>query len=181
MNQLIEDLLAYSRVERRELTLRRVELQPFIDGLAGEKRNDLDERGVQLALHVNGESVWADASGLAQAVRNYLDNAIKFTRDVPEPRIEIGAEEYESNSRLWVSDNGIGFDMKYHDEIFKIFNRLHRAEEYSGTGVGLAIVRKAVERMGGRVWAESHPHQGATFFLEIPRRASGSPVIWRSE
>jgi signal transduction histidine kinase len=70
---------------------------------------------------------------------------------------------------LWVRDNGIGFDMKFHDRIFEVFQRLHRAEEYPGSGVGLAMVRTALQRMGGRAWAESEPGKGATFFLEIPR------------
>jgi len=88
---------------------------------------------------------------------------------MPEPEIEIGGRETEKSCILWVQDNGIGFDMKYHDRIFEVFERLHRFEDYPGTGVGLAIVHKAVERMGGRVWAESAPGEGATFYLEIPR------------
>jgi len=74
---------------------------------------------------------------------------------------------------LWVRDNGIGFDMKYHDRIFEIFQRLHRLEEYPGTGIGLALVKKAMQRMGGRVWAESVPGEGATFYLSLPRPTSG--------
>jgi light-regulated signal transduction histidine kinase (bacteriophytochrome) len=98
-----------------------------------------------------------------------VDNAIKFTRDVPAPCIELGARETENACILWVRDNGIGFDMEYHDRIYEIFQRLHREEEYPGTGIGLAIVRKAVQRMGGCTWAESAPGEGATFYLEIPR------------
>jgi signal transduction histidine kinase len=119
-------------------------------------------------MSVDGGVVVADPEGLSQALRNYLDNAIKFTGDALEPRIEIGAEENEKNWRLWVRDNGVGFDMLYHDRIFEIFHRLHRIEDYPGTGVGLALVRKAMERMGGRAWAESVVGQGATFYLEIP-------------
>ncbi|MGH7553764.1 MAG: sensor histidine kinase, partial [Longimicrobiales bacterium] len=116
------------------------------------------------------ETVVADADALAQALRNYLDNAIKFTRDVANPRIEIGAAQVSDSCRLWVRDKGIGFDMKYHYRIFENLERLHRVEDHPGTGIGLAIVRKAMERLGGRAWAESVPGDGSTFFIEIPAR-----------
>ena len=173
MAQLIEDVLAYSQVERRELCAGTIVLEPFISALVEEKRTELKENGIAFALNVNGGSVIADASGLAQALRNYIDNAIKFTSSARQPRIEIGAKEEDDLCRIWVRDNGIGFDMKYHDRIFEIFQRLHPAEEYGGTGVGLAIVRKAIERMGGRSWAESKPGYGSTFFLEV-QSATGS-------
>ena len=96
-----------------------------------------------------------------------LDNALKFSRDARPPTIEIGARKVDGKVVLWVRDNGIGFDMKFRERIFDIFSRLERVEHYSGTGVGLALVRKAMQRMGGRVWAESAPGQGATFFLEL--------------
>ena len=103
------------------------------------------------------------------ALRNLIDNALKFTRGTPKPVVEIGGHETETSCILWVRDNGIGFDIQYHDRIFEIFQRLHRAEDYAGTGVGLAIVQKAMTRMRGRVWAESELGQGATFYLELPR------------
>jgi light-regulated signal transduction histidine kinase (bacteriophytochrome) len=171
MSQLIEDLLAYSRVERQEMTFTHVELRSFIDCLVEAKRNELGARKVEFTVNVNSATVTADANGLAQALRNYLDNAVKFTTNTSEPHVDIGAEETETNCRLWVRDNGVGFDMKYHDKIFEIFTRLHHNEEYAGTGIGLAIARKAVERMKGRVWAESTPGMGATFYLEISKRA----------
>jgi len=169
MSQLIEDLLAYSRLEQQEMTSRRIELRPLIKSLVEKKRNELGERKVDFTVNVNGGTVIADVNGLAQALRNYLDNAIKFTSDDAESQIEIGTEETEKDCRVWVRDNGVGFDMKYHDKIFEMFTRLHNDEEYAGTGIGLAIVRKAVERMKGRVWAESSPGKGATFYLEIPK------------
>jgi signal transduction histidine kinase len=110
----------------------------------------------------------ADSNGLLQSLRNYVDNAIKFTSGVPKPRIEVGSKETSENILIWVHDNGVGFDMKYHDRIFDIFQRLNPNDDYPGTGVGLAIVRKAMERMGGRAWAESEPGLGSTFYLEIP-------------
>ena len=169
MGRLIEDLLAYSRLERREMIPDRLELRPLIAAVVEQKQHEVAGRGIDFVLEVNGGTAVADARGLTQALRNYLDNAIKFTRDAATPRIEVGAQENEHGCRIWVRDNGVGFDMKYHDRIFEIFQRLHRDEEYTGTGVGLAIVRKAAERMGGRAWAESEPGRGATFYLEIPK------------
>lgn len=169
MNQLIDDLLAYSRLERRELTTDRVELTPIVNSLVEEKRRETAQRSIDFVIDVNGATALADSSGLAQSLRNYLDNAIKFTGKVAQPRIEVGSKENAESCLLWVRDNGIGFDMKHHDQIFNIFQRLNVTRDYPGTGIGLAIVRKAMERMGGRAWAESKPGHGATFYLEIPK------------
>ena len=169
MSQLIDDLLAYSRLERRELKPDRVQLAPMINSLVEEKRREATEHPIDFVIDVNGSTVLADASGLAQSLRNYLDNAIKFTRKVAEPHIEVGSKESAEHCLLWVRDNGIGFDMEHHDRIFGIFQRLNVSEDYPGTGIGLAIVRKAMERMGGRAWAHSEPGHGATFYLEIPK------------
>jgi signal transduction histidine kinase len=169
MNQLIDDLLAYSRLERRELQTDRIQLAPLVNALIDEKKREANGHPIDFVVDVNGGTVLADTSGLGQSLRNYLDNAIKFTSAIAQPRIEVGATEGERSCVLWVKDNGIGFDMKYHDRIFDIFQRLNVPEEYPGTGVGLAIVRKAMERMGGRAWAESTPGEGATFYLEIPK------------
>ena len=128
------------------------------------------DRDIHFVVEVNGGAVLADSNGLTQSLNNYLDNAIKFTRDVPNARIEIGSKETSNSCLLWVKDNGVGFDMKYHDRIFDIFQRLNRAEDYPGTGVGLAIVRKAMERIGGKACAESEIGKGATFYLEIPKQ-----------
>ncbi len=168
MNELIDDLLAYSRLERRELQTNQIELGPIVSSLVEEKRRE-EARSIDFVVDINGGKVLADASGLSQSLRNYLDNAVKFTRKVAQPRIEIGAKEEGRSCVVWVRDNGIGFDMKYHDRIFDIFQRLGATEDYPGTGIGLAIVRKAMERMGGRAWAESKPGAGATFYLEIPK------------
>jgi signal transduction histidine kinase len=116
---------------------------------------------------VPAQAVRADREGLAIVLRNLIDNALKFSRDARPPTVEIGTRDDGGKVVLWVRDNGIGFDMQFHDRIFEIFSRLQRAEDYAGTGVGLALVRKAMQRMGGRVWAESAPGQGATFFLEL--------------
>ena len=169
MNQLIDDLLSYSRFERRELKPDRIELAPVINSLVDERRREATERPIDFVLKVNGTTINADVNGLTQSLRNYLDNAIKFSSNIAAPRIEVGAKESNESCLLWVRDNGIGFDMKHHDRVFDLFQRLDGTSDYPGTGVGLAIVRKAMERMGGRAWAESKPGQGAIFYLEIPK------------
>jgi signal transduction histidine kinase len=169
MRQLIDDLLAYSRVERQAMRPEPLDPRAVIESLLAERADDLRAAGVRVTVDVACDEARADREGFAQAFRNLLDNALKFTRGVPEPRVEVHGTETERACVVSVRDNGPGFDMKYHDRIFEMFQRLHRAEEYPGTGVGLAIVRRVMERMGGRAWAESAPGAGATFFLELPR------------
>ena len=169
MAELIDDLLEYSRLERREFKQDRVELGPLITSLVEQKKRETSATPINFIVDVNGGSVVADPSGLTQSLRNYIDNAVKFTGKISNPRIEVGSNETVKNFVVWVRDNGVGFDMKYRDGIFNIFQRLNPSEEYPGTGIGLAIVRKTMERMGGRAWAESQPGQGATFYLEIPK------------
>lgn len=174
MNRLIDYLLAYSRIEYQTFNSENVEMGTFVEDLVEERKKELNDDRVEFATMVEHGTVVVDAKALRQVISNYLDNAIKFTRTIPRPRIEVGTERYESVWRLWVRDNGVGFDMKHCKEVFEIFRRLHHDEEYEGTGVGLAIVRKVIERMNGRVWAESEPEHGATFFLEIPSEPTDS-------
>ncbi|MEW5770014.1 MAG: PAS domain-containing protein [Pseudomonadota bacterium] len=169
MNELIDDLLDYSRMERRKLDEVPVSLAAAVGRLLEERAQELARRGVRIESAVPPLWVRADADGLALVLRNLLENAVKFSAHVAQPRIDIGAREEGEEIVLWVGDNGIGFDMKYHDRIFEIFQRLHRLEDYPGTGIGLALVRKAMQRMGGRVWAEGAPGQGATFYLSFTR------------
>jgi len=169
MSQLIEDLLAYSRLERRPLQTARIAPGSVADAVLAEFTEELQTRRIAASVNIPCLEVRADADGLAMILRNLLDNALKFTRDTPQPAIEIGGREEAESCVLWVRDNGIGFDMKFHERIFEIFQRLQRAEDYPGTGIGLAIVRKAALRMGGRVWAESTPGAGAAFFVELPK------------
>ena len=169
MNQLLNDLLAYARMECEDARAEPIELQALIQTLLAGFAEEFKARGVALSVTVPVGAASADREGLAMALRNLLGNALKFTRDTPNPAIEVGGRDQGATCLLWVRDNGVGFDMKYHDRIFGIFQRLHRSEDYPGTGVGLAIVRKAMECMRGRAWAESEPGKGATFYLEIPK------------
>jgi PAS domain S-box-containing protein len=169
MNQLINDLLDYSRLERRTMLKRPVDLKEMIDLLLQERSEEIKQRGVDLVVDITCVTVQIEPEGLGQALRNLLDNALKFSRDRSDAKIEILAHPDEAGCLISVRDNGIGFDMQYQERIFEIFQRLHYAEEYPGTGIGLAIVRKTMERMGGRAWAESSLGQGAVFYLQIPK------------
>ncbi|WP_291989964.1 PAS domain S-box protein [Candidatus Accumulibacter sp. ACC007] len=170
MGRLIEDLLAYSRLERRSLHSQALVLSEQVSACLDNRRADIDACGMVVEVAtLSGLSVRADLDGLSMVLRNLLDNALKFSRKSRPPTLVISASQTDETVILAFKDNGIGFDMRFHERIFEIFQRLQRAEEYPGTGVGLAIVHKAVQRMGGRVWAESAPGQGACFHLELPR------------
>jgi signal transduction histidine kinase len=168
MHELIEDLLSYSRMERRTLQSVTLDLAALARAVAAERTDEMTQAGVQLELDIPSLMVRADREGLTIVLRNLLENAIKFSRNARPPMVAIGARAEAGKVVVWVRDNGIGFDMKFHERIFEIFQRLQRPEDYPGTGIGLALVHKAMHRMGGRAWAESLPGQGATFFLELP-------------
>ena len=168
MGQLIDDLLSYSRLERRTLAVNQIDVQQVVDSVLFQMQPAHVYPQTTVEVHVESAVVTADADALALVLRNLIDNALKFSSDGSAPRVEIGGKRSESTYCLLVRDNGVGFDMHYQERIFEIFQRLHRTEEYPGTGIGLAMVRKALQRMHGRVWAESQPGQGATFFMEIP-------------
>jgi PAS domain S-box-containing protein len=173
MGQLIDDLLAYSRVERGRPSLVTLDPAPLVRSLVQEREPEFVSTGGTITVSLAGGDVVGEREGLLLVLRNLVDNAIKFTAGRPGRRIAITSERAGGRVRLSVADNGPGFDMRYHDRIFEIFQRLHRAEDFPGTGVGLAIVRKACERMQGRAWAESVKGEGATFHVEL---AAGVPA-----
>ncbi len=178
MNELIDDLLAYSRMERRKLDAVPLDLTNLVHSVIAERADAIAAHAVAVHADLPPLRVRGDADGLALVLRNLLENALKFSAQSPQPRIDIDACEQEGGVMLCIRDNGIGFDMKFHDRIFEIFQRLHRLEDYPGTGIGLALVKKAMQRMGGRVWAESAPGTGAAFHLWLPCqdiRATTSP------
>ncbi len=172
MNQLIDDLLGYSRLERSLFKQENIDLKAFVEALVMNFIEDLNHYGFKVELNVPVVKIVADKTGLSIALRNYIQNAIKFSAGQKSPHIQIGFEAHPETWMIWVKDNGIGFEMKYHDRIFEIFQRLHRAEDFPGTGVGLAMVAKAVHRMGGRIWAESAPGKGSAFFTELPKNTA---------
>ncbi len=169
MNQLIEDLLSYSRLERRALTSDKLDLKYMVDHLIKERQADIDDRPLQIMNEIPSIFIQVDQRAIDQALRNLLDNAIKFTRNQNQPKIHFSLTTNLDTYIISVSDNGIGFDMKYRERIFDIFQRLHLADDYPGTGIGLALVKKAMQRIGGKAWATSKVGQGSTFYLEFPK------------
>jgi PAS domain S-box-containing protein len=169
MNQIIEDLLLYSRLDRSLIKKTSARIDIFINHIIDLYQKELSDFHFNVDNKLPNIAVVADLDGLSIAFRNIFENAIKFTKSVKNPKIIIDFEEDDNFWHILVHDNGIGFDMKYYDKVFQIFQRLHRVEDYPGTGIGLAMVQKAMQRMDGHVWATSELGKGATFYLEIPK------------
>jgi light-regulated signal transduction histidine kinase (bacteriophytochrome) len=176
MGDLIDDLLAFSRMGRSEMAEGEVDLGALVTevrrGLELATR-DREIRWVVGAL----PAVRGDAAMLRQVLANLVGNAIKYTRGRAPAEITIGSGgEEEGRTIFYVRDNGAGFDMKYAGKLFGVFQRLHRADEFEGTGIGLASVRRIIARHGGRTWAEGKPDAGATFYFSLRPAAAPNPV-----
>jgi signal transduction histidine kinase len=169
MNQLIEDLLTYSRLERSVLSMRDIDMQKFIDDMLNLYQNEIKDKNISINIDISNSIITTDQNSLSLALRNIIENAIKFTAKEENAQITIGMSSTKFYDTIFVKDNGIGFNMEYHDKIFDIFQRLHHVEDYPGTGIGLALVAKAMHRLNGRAYAKSEPYNGATFYLEIPK------------
>lgn len=170
MGTLIDDLLALSRLGRQAFSKTRVPVEPLVREITHELQSEEGERNIHVT-YTNLENCLGDAALLKQLWRNLISNAFKYSRHRDPARIEIAQTQLANQDVFSIRDNGTGFDMRYADKLFGVFQRLHRAEEYEGTGVGLAIVQRIVLRHGGRVWAEAEPDKGATFFFSLPRES----------
>ncbi len=166
MQALINDMLQYSRVSRTGEPLTEVSSEATFDRAVANLKAAIQESGAAMSRGPL-PNVQGDFLQLTQLFQNLLGNAIKF-RDQNPPLIEVRAERAGGDWQFSIRDNGIGFDPRYADKIFLLFQRLHGREKYRGTGIGLAICKKIVERHGGRIWAESEPGKGSTFFFTIP-------------
>jgi len=166
MAQLIDDLLALSRVTRREMSRQQVDLSALAEAVASDLRASGPARHVELhvapGLVANG-----DPALLRVVLENLLGNAWKFTGKRPDARIEFGTAQRDGAMAFFIRDNGAGFDMAYADKLFVPFQRLHSTSEFPGTGVGLASVQRVIQRHGGRVWAEAEVGKGATFYFTL--------------
>jgi signal transduction histidine kinase len=171
MRALIDDLLAFSRMARSEMLDSSIDLSVIAQKVIAELRLGTEGRVIEWTVQPLPE-VDGDPSMIELVLTNLVSNALKFTAPRPAARIEIGCWfEAPDQHVVYVRDNGVGFDMKYAHKLFGVFERLHRREEFDGTGIGLATVRRIVDRHGGRVWGEAVIDQGATFYFSLPKRS----------
>jgi len=166
MHQLVADLLRLSRLGRQTMVKRRVDLDSLVHALIDELRPHHTRDG--MGIHVGPlNPCTADPALLQQVMANLLSNAFKFTRHRDQALVEVGCLPMKEEAAYFVRDNGVGFDMVHANKLFAPFQRLHRAEDYEGTGIGLSIAQRIVERHGGRIWAEAEAGKGATFFFTL--------------
>ncbi len=186
MDNLINDLLAYSRVSRAELVLQPVDLSSVVSVALAQVDANLKARGAEVVVEEPLSSVLGHHATLVQVVANLVSNAVKFVAPGVQPHVRLWVEDMgvaaaeigpavpgdDAWLRLWVEDNGIGIAPEHQERVFRIFERLHGLETYPGTGIGLAIVRRAMERMDGRAGVESIVGQGSRFWAELHRPRS---------
>ena len=166
MDHLVDELLAFARLGRKPLIRQSVHTAQLVEHVVEEARQQFNGRAVNVTIGKLPE-MWGDRTLLEQVFANLVGNAFKYTRARDVARIEIGARAVGGEDVFFVRDNGAGFDLKYADKLFGVFQRLHREEEFEGTGVGLALVQRIVQRHGGRIWAESEVDKGATFSFTV--------------
>jgi len=166
MNLLIDSLLDFSRLSRKPLDKQLVDIQPVVEQAIEMLAIETSGRAIEWVLQPLPPAT-ADPALIQQVFTNLIGNAVKYSSKCTLARIEIGSLVAQSETVYYVRDNGVGFDMKYADKLFGVFQRLHREEEFKGTGIGLANVRRIIQRHGGRIWAEAEPGQGATFFFTL--------------
>ena len=168
MGALIDDLLVFSRMGRSAMRIVRVDLGALVEDVRRELQHDSRGRTIEWRI-APLPPVEGDPAMLRLVLANLLSNAVKYTRPRDPARIEIGAETRNGDTVVCVRDNGVGFDMEYKDKLFGVFQRLHSTEQFEGTGIGLANVRRIVRRHGGRTWAEGEVDRGAAFYFSLPR------------
>jgi PAS domain S-box-containing protein len=170
LDQLIEDVLRYTGLLQKPLEPQPLELEELIWATIDERPN---LSNYKRSIHVEAPllPMLAHEAAMSQVLSNLLENAVKFSKDSEPPQVHIWTESRDDRVRLWIEDNGIGIPKELHTKIFGMFQKLHRESIYPGTGVGLTIVRKAIERMGGQVGVESEPNQGSRFWVELPGAA----------
>ncbi len=171
MDELIQDLLDYSRMNLEQFELKRVDFRAAIEEVTELIAANIKERDAMVSLEGEFGPAKASPTLLNQVISNLLTNAIKFTGPGVKPRVTVRGEVNPASVRIYVKDNGIGIAPEHQERIFKMFERLHTVSEYPGTGVGLAIVQRAVARMGGRLGLESEPGKGSCFWIEQISRA----------
>ena len=172
MASLIDDLLTLSRLGRATLNQNDVDLRRLVQDSIAQLTPETNGRQVEWRIG-SLPKICGDPTLLRNVMMNLLGNALKYSRGRNPAVIEVGAREEDGHVVCFVRDNGVGFDMRYADKLFGVFQRLHRAEEFEGTGIGLASVRRIIQRHGGKTWADAEPDRGATFYFSLPLRRDG--------
>ena len=167
MGQLIDNLLEFSRIGKQQLTLFKVNTKELIETIVNELQQLEPHRNVQVTIN-QLEPIKADKNMLKQVFINLISNAFKYTSKKNEAKIEIGSYLQDNQCVFYIKDNGAGFDMKYYDKLFGVFQRLHSSNEFEGTGVGLAIINRILKKHNGQVWANAKVNEGASFFISLP-------------
>ncbi|ELR73924.1 two-component hybrid sensor and regulator [Fulvivirga imtechensis AK7] len=166
MSNLIDDILNFSRLTRQDKMLQNVNMNELVDTVFGELTEHLSERTIKYT-RTDLQPAYGDKTMIRQLISNLLGNAIKYTGPCKKALIEVGGSREGKEYIYYVKDNGVGFDDQYKEKLFGVFQRLHKETEFEGTGIGLAIANKVVRHHGGRIWGESKPDQGATFFFTL--------------
>jgi two-component system sensor kinase len=169
MGQLIDDLLAFSRLGRKKILKTMTDMAKMVQDVQKELKLEASSRQIRWNLN-RLPPAYCDFAMIRQVYANLLSNAVKFTKVQKKAVIGVGYQEKEKEVVYYVKDNGVGFDEKYKDILFNVFQRLHSDTEFGGTGVGLAIVKRIIQKHGGRVWAESKVNKGATFYFSLPAK-----------
>lgn len=169
MGILIDELLEFSKMGRQEMINKTIELEVLLNRLIMEQTTISNVNNIKWIID-KLPIVYADLAMLTVVLNNLISNAIKYSSKQENPIIEIGSLSNETEEIVFIKDNGVGFDMEYADKLFGVFQRLHHADEFEGIGIGLAIVKRIISRHSGRVWAESMPNQGSTFYFSLPKK-----------
>jgi light-regulated signal transduction histidine kinase (bacteriophytochrome) len=169
MGQLIDDLLAFSRLSKEELVRTEVDMQSLAATVVNELLQNEPEGKYEIRIGTLPVAE-ADEFMIKQALINFLSNAIKYSSKKADPEIEIGSIDEETKTIYYVKDNGAGFDMAFSDKLFGVFQRLHSQEEFEGTGVGLALAKRIVDKHKGEIWAQGIENSGATFYFSLPKK-----------
>ena len=168
MGQLIDDLLAFSRMSKKELTRAAVDMQFITETVVRDLSQHEEENRHQINIGVLPPAI-GDEVMMKQVMVNLVGNAIKYSSKKEAPLIEVGADDAKDRTVYYVTDNGAGFDMAYSSKLFGVFQRLHSQEDFEGSGVGLALVKRIIEKHNGEVWAEGSENTGATFYFSLPK------------
>jgi light-regulated signal transduction histidine kinase (bacteriophytochrome) len=168
MGQLIDDLLAFSRMGKEDIRKTTVDTNKMVRNIVNELPGQNSNQHIVKWQISELPQVSADINTIRQVWINFLSNAVKYSRNIQQPLITIGSSVEDDFIVFSIRDNGVGFDEKYSNKLFKVFQRLHDGEEFEGTGVGLALAEKIVSKHGGKVWAEGRPNEGACFYFSLP-------------